>query len=261
MKVLMLTSTGDLEGQRAVLERAGVRVDTVRTLREVLERVARYSYRVIAIDLDELAAAPSEVVSTIRRVTCAPLLLTRRFIDDVDQIVALEAGADCIASKPFTGRLLLAHLIAIDRSRGRTAPAVDRPNEYGELRVDPARQSVWWNNSQIDLRGLELDILNVLVAARGRPVARDVILERLGRSNSSWRATNTAVSRLRNRLRAQGVDGIRICAISGYGYRLSLCDSVSAIGVLNARSLPVPTVSTDLNRQGRNSVAPGSSRG
>lgn len=248
MKVLMLTSSGDLEDQRNFLERAGVRVDAVRNLREVLERGSRFSYRVVVIDLDELAAAPSEVVSTIRKVTSAPLLLTRRFVDDVDQIVALEAGADCIASKPFTGRLLLAHLIATDRSHEQTVPAVDHPNEFGELRVDPATQAVWWSSSRIDIRGLELDILNVLVAARGRPVPRDVMLQRLGRSSSSWRAMNTAVSRLRNRLRAQGVEGVRIRAVSGYGYQLSLCDSDRS-RVPNARTLPVFSVSTDLNRQ------------
>lgn len=224
MKVLMLTAQSVLDEQRLILERAAMRLEVVATFQDVLDRAARASYRIIAIDLDQVGAAPAEVVALVRGVTSAPLLLTRCFVDDVDQIVALEAGADAVVSKPLSGRLLLAHLRLIDRLRETAASPINRASEYGALRVDPAQRTVTWNGLRLDVRGVEVDILGLLAAARGRPVARDAMLERLGRAPSCWRALNTAVSRLRVRLRSHGLAQIQICAVSRLGYRLSVHD-------------------------------------
>ena len=235
MKILMLAATSGLAEQLAALEPADYDVETVSTLREVLDRAERCSYRIIAIDLDEVAAAPAEVVASVRTVSSAPLLLARRFVDDIDQIVALEAGADGIASKPLTARLLLAHLRSIGRSREQAVAPIQRPSEFGALRVDPSRQIAAWGMTRIDVRGVEIDILNLLAAAKGRPISRDTLLECLGRGPGCWRALNTSVSRLRKRLQAQGLEQIRICAVSRYGYRLSLCESEPGFVVRAAR--------------------------
>lgn len=224
MKVLMLTGQNVLDEQRSILERAAMRLEVVATFQDVLDHAARASYRIIAIDLDQVGAAPAEVVALVRGVTSAPLLLTRSFVDDVDQIVALEAGADAVASKPLSGRLLLAHLRFIDRLRETAASPINRASAYGALEVDPAQRTVSWKGVRVDARGVEVDILGLLAAARGRPVAREAMLERLGRSPSCWRALNTAVSRLRVRLRAQGLAQIHIFAVSRLGYRISVHD-------------------------------------
>lgn len=235
MKVLMLTAQGVLDEQRLILERAALRLEVVATFQDVLERAARASYRIIAIDLDQVGAAPAEVVALVRGVTSAPLLLTRCFVDDVDQIVALEAGADGVVSKPLSGRLLLAHLRLIDRLRETAGSPINRASEYGALRVDPAQRTVTWNGSRVDARGVEVDILGLLTSARGRPVARDAMLERLGRTPHCWRALNTAVSRLRARLRSQGLAQIQIYAVSRLGYRLSVHDERIRSSVRAAR--------------------------
>ena len=134
---------------------------------------------------------------------------------------------------------MLAHLRLIDRLRETAASPINRASEYGALRVDPAQRSVTWNGFPVDARGVEVDILGLLAAARGRPVTRDAMLERLGRSPSCWRALNTAVSRLRARLRSQGLVQVQICAVSRLGYRLSVHDERIRPCVRAARAHPV----------------------
>ena len=100
MKILMLAEPDRICGGREVLEREGCRVDVVADIASAVAQAGRCRYEVVTVDLDQVRLAPAEVVGLLRQVTDAPLLLTRRFVDDVDQIVALEAGADAVAAQP-----------------------------------------------------------------------------------------------------------------------------------------------------------------
>jgi two-component system response regulator BaeR len=237
MKILMLTTTSRVYQDRELLERESCRVEFVADIGSAIALARRVRYDVLAIDLDQVRQAPAEVVGLLRQVTDAPLLLTRRFVDDVDQIVALEAGADAVVAQPLSPRLLLAHLRRLGRVCGERVVPVQYAAEYGPLRVDPVRQRASWNGCDIQLVGSEVLLLSVLAAARGRPVSRDSLLRALGRTESMARALNTAISRLRTRLRRQGIAQIRIQAVSRTGYRLMLClDGRDELAALRRRS-------------------------
>jgi DNA-binding response OmpR family regulator len=237
MKILMLTTTSRVYQDRELLERESCRVEFVADIGAAIALARRIRYDVLAIDLDQVGQAPAEVVGLLRQVTDAPLLLTRRFIDDVDQIVALEAGADAVVAQPLSPRLLLAHLRRLGRVCGERGVPVQYAAEFGPLKIDPVRQRASWNDRDIQLVGSEVTVLNVLAAARGRPVSRDNLLQALGRTEAMARALNTAISRLRTRLRRQGIEQIRIQAVSRTGYRLLLClDGRDGLASLRRRS-------------------------
>ena len=128
-----------------------------------------------------------------------------------------------MAAQPLSPRLLLAHFRRLRRLAGERAVPGLHAAEYGPLKIDPARRRVTWRERPVELCGSELTIVSVLAAARGRPVSRDELLQALGRPASLSRALNTAISRIRARLQRQGIDEIRIQAVSRSGYRLVLC--------------------------------------
>ncbi len=223
MKILMLTTASRVYQDREVLEREDCRVEFVTDIGAAIALARSVRYHAVAIDLDQVRQSPAEVVGLLRRVTNAPLLLTRRFVDDVDQIVALEAGADAVAAQPLSPRLLLAHLRRLDRLVEERVAPVQHATEYGPLKVDPARHRVTWRDQRIEVCDSELVILGQLAAVRGRPVSREALLQALGRAETLSRALNTAISRLRARLVRQGFTQIRIQSVSRTGYRLLLC--------------------------------------
>jgi DNA-binding response OmpR family regulator len=219
----------------ALPEASSWSVDRVATLAAALDTCRTGRFDVICIDLDVVNNAPAEVVGLLRRVTTAPVLLMRRFVDDVDQIVALEAGADAVAPKPLSARLLLAHLRRL-MVLGHERPIMTNDVvEYGPLRLDSARQSTTWHGRRVSLCPSEVAIMKALAAGRGRPVARQAILQALGRPVERAHALTSAMSRLRSRLRRQGLHELNVQAVSGHGYRLVL------FGVSAPARRPVPS--------------------
>ena len=89
----------------------------------------------------------------------------------------------------------------------------------GKLRVDPAARSVWVGDTEVELTGLELDILAALAKQAGEVIPRDRLLAAAGRSDVvvSERAIDVHISHLRQKLG----EGVRIKTVRGVGYVLS----------------------------------------
>ena len=133
--------------------------------------------------------------------------------------MGLELGADDYLPKPFNPRELLARLRAILR-RVESGTDEDAPLESGGLRVDPARREVWLDGAVIELTTTEFDLLRVLVAAAGRVVPRERLME-LARGED-WaafeRSVDVHVSHLRKKLGDDPKRPRRIKTIRGVGY-------------------------------------------
>lgn len=92
---------------------------------------------------------------------------------------------------------------------------------FGGLRVDARLREASWAGDPLPLTPREIEVLQVLTAAAGRTVRREVIYQRVW----GWsmprgdRAVDVNVKRLRNKL-AKAKVGITIATHSGVGYRL-----------------------------------------
>jgi DNA-binding response OmpR family regulator len=144
------------------------------------------------------------------------IMLTARG-DETDRIVGLEIGADDYLPKPFNPRELLARLRAVLRRSGGEARSTEL--RVGRLRIDPAARTAWVDDVEIELTGLELDILAALAKQAGEVIARERLLGAAGRSDVvvSERAIDVHISHLRQKLG----EGVRIKTVRGVGYVLS----------------------------------------
>jgi DNA-binding response OmpR family regulator len=147
--------------------------------------------------------------------TIPVLMLTARG-DEADRVVGLELGADDYVAKPFSPRELLARLRAVLR---RAAPAVvgERLVAAGIV-VDVGARHVTVDGAEIELTGLELDILIALVRRAGRVVPRSALLAEAGRDDVavSERTVDVHVSKLRKKLGDEAAKRIR--TVRGIGY-------------------------------------------
>jgi two-component system alkaline phosphatase synthesis response regulator PhoP len=145
--------------------------------------------------------------------------------EEIDRVVGLELGADDYLSKPFSVRELLARIKAVLR---RTASAdKDHPDTSlqgrGGLNLDVESHLASVNGISLDLTRLEFNILNLLLSNAGRVMTRERLLEQVWGYDfvGDTRAVDSAMKRLRAKLRSVSPEADSIEAVRGVGYRLN----------------------------------------
>jgi DNA-binding response OmpR family regulator len=116
-----------------------------------------------------------------------------------DLVDGLSLGADDYIAKPFDLPELVARVGALVR---RAQPAFPPVLQHGELELDTTRRRAWRAGRLLELSPKELGVLELLLAAGGRVVSSEEMLERVWDENADpfSQAVKTTVSRLRVKL-------------------------------------------------------------
>ena len=206
------------------LGRYGFRVRTVHRGDTGLKAALEKNYALVLLDVMLPGLDGFEVLKRIRAESPVSVLLLTARGEDVDRIVGLEIGADDYLSKPFNPRELLARIRAILRRSQSPAPV----QELNLLRVEGlelnrAARTVTDEGKKIDLTDVEFALLEALMRAPGKVVAREEISESvLGRKFHPFdRSLDMHVSRLRRKLGERGGEE-RVKTIRGMGYQLAV---------------------------------------
>jgi two-component system OmpR family response regulator len=162
-----------------------------------------------------------EVLRTMRASSSIPVLMLTARGDEADRVVGLELGADDYVAKPFSPRELLARLRAVLR---RTQPsfASERIVAAG-IEIDVDSRRVRCDGDDVELTGLEFDVLVALVRRAGRVVPRSALLAYAGRDDVSVseRTVDVHISKLRKKLGDDPRSPRRIRTVRGVGYTMS----------------------------------------
>jgi DNA-binding response OmpR family regulator len=162
-----------------------------------------------------------EVCRKIRaaRPDLAIVILTARD-QELDIVAGLDAGADDYIVKPFRLSELLARVRAhLRRAAARVAQEPDAPLQAGALTIDRAARRAWRDDSELELRPKEFDLLALLVAEAGRVVTRDRIMREIWDTEwmGSTKTLDTHVLTLRNKVGSEAITTLR-----GIGYRFEV---------------------------------------
>jgi two-component system phosphate regulon response regulator PhoB len=150
--------------------------------------------------------------------SAVPIIMLTAKADEVDRVVGLELGADDYVAKPFSPRELVARVRAVLR---RARPSVvEHALSGGGVTLDPARHRVAVGEASVDLTPKEFDLLHALMAAPGRVLSREHLLNHVwgyARAEAiESRTVDVHVRRLRAKL---GDAGRRIATVKSVGYR------------------------------------------
>lgn len=164
-----------------------------------------------------------EVLRRIRHEGELPVVMLSETNDDIDRIVAFELGADDYLSKSCNLRELHLRLRAILR-RARHTLAANRLRKtgLGRLEFAPTARKAVWRGKPLQLTGTEYDLLALLFAGAGRPVAKSDLAKRvLGRElQSHERSVDMHISNLRKKLGTLADGRSAIQTVRGAGYQL-----------------------------------------
>ncbi len=182
----------------------------------------------IIYDAQADAAPLPLALSQLRRRFAGALLVIDGSGDEVDEIMALELGADAHMSHPVTPRRLRARLEALLRRHGSGAAlqAEHGDNTPADLpagwRLDPVHNQLQRGEHHIALSGGQAHLLRCLAQHAGRVVPRAELHGQVCAPDSQLRArsVDVYVHPQRQRLSAAGVRDLTIEAVRGRGFVL-----------------------------------------
>jgi DNA-binding response OmpR family regulator len=218
MRVLVVEDDGELaDAIAAGLRQEQMAVDVANDGMAGLDRALFTDYDVIVLDRDLPGRHGDEVCAELVKAGCRSrvLMLTASATVE-DRVDGLSLGADDYLPKPFAFAEFVARLRALMR---RNQPALAPVLENGDLRLDPARRTATRAGRPLDLGAKEFGVLELLLAAQGRVVSAEELLERVWdeMADPFTSAVKVTVSRLRRKLGEPPV--IETMAQAGYRIR------------------------------------------
>ncbi len=217
MRVLVAEDHERLARAVAVgLRRYGMTVDVALHGDDALARLGANRYDVVILDRDlpgthgddicrRLAAGGSE--SRVLMLTAASSVK--------DRVEGLGLGADDYLPKPFDFTEMVARVQALGRRPGAPQAAA---LTYGDVSLDPEKRVATRSGRALALSPKEFAVLECLLAAGGKPVSAEELLERVWDQLTD--PFTTTVKATVNRLRAKLGDPPVIRTIREVGYRV-----------------------------------------
>jgi DNA-binding response OmpR family regulator len=217
VRVLVVEDDGALADVIARgLRQEALAVDLAGDGEEALTKTASTSYDVVVLDRDLPRVHGDDVCRRLASESSGEriLMLTASGTLD-DRVNGLQLGADDYLPKPFAMKELVARIRALGR---RPQSAVPPVLETADVQLDPGRRSATRAGRELNLTRKEFGVLEVLMAADGRVVSSEELLEKVWDefTDPFTNAIRITVMTLRRKLGEPAL----IDTVVGVGYKL-----------------------------------------
>lgn len=204
------------------LEKDGYKVSSATTGEDGLRAARQLNPDLILLDLMLPGIDGLEVCRMLRdekqtRAIAVVMLTAKQ--EESDIVTGLEVGADDYLTKPFSPRVLVAHIRAVLRRKKKEQESDDLSVlRVGELSIDPGRHVVTIADKVINLTPTEFALLSILARRPGWVFSRNQLVDdiRGGDVIITDRAVDVQVAGLRKKL---GQWGDLVETVRGVGYR------------------------------------------
>lgn len=225
--VLIIEDDAPIENFMATaMTSQGYKTITAQTGETGISLAASWNPDIILLDLGLPDIDGMKVISRIREICDAPIIVVSARHMDHEKVDALDSGADDYVGKPFSVPELLARIRVALRHHERINQDETEDNLYRnrDLEIDFARRIVKVREEIIHLTPIEYDILCQLAIHAGRVLTHKQILKKI-RGNyqpeSDSQTLRVFVSNLRRKIELNPADPEYIQTEVGVGYRLA----------------------------------------
>ncbi len=208
------------------LKREGYLVEVAYDGQEGLEKVRSKPPDLAIVDIMLPRLSGTDLVTEMRqdpRTAGVPIIMMTAKGEDSDVVVGLQLGADDYVTKPFSMSVLVARMGAVLR-RAAAMNGGKGPLTCGPVTIDPDRHVVEVNGETVSLTLTEFRLLVALVAARGRVLSRNQLIDQAMGINAivTDRTIDVHLTALRRKL---GDARACIQTVRGVGYRMTAEDA------------------------------------
>ncbi len=204
------------------LESQGYHVVTAEDGRKGLEMAKRLKPDMIILDVMLPLMDGFEICKTIRKEgIISPVLMLTVKDEEVDKVLGLELGADDYVVKPFSLKEVTARVKALLRR------VDDYQNEmsvyhFGDVELDFHKYESRKAGKALDLTPLELKILKLMIAKKGKVITRDEFLDNIwGEDNLSvsHRTVDSHIAHIRKKIEKNPSSPKHILSVHSIGYK------------------------------------------
>lgn len=198
------------------LRREGMAVDVVHDGKAALTKAAVNSYDVVVLDRNLPSLHGDDVCrQLVARQSLARILMLTAAGSIQDRVTGLDLGADDYLPKPFALKELVARIRALGRRAVTPVPPV---LSTADVVLDPARHVAARAGRDMGLTKKEFGVLQVLLAAEGRVVSAEELLEKVWDENTDpfTNVVRVTIMTLRRKLG----DPPLIQTVAGVGYKI-----------------------------------------
>lgn len=207
----------------AYLTRNGFQVYMVRDFRDVLHEFAERGPDLVLMDVNLPQYDGFYWCRQIRTHSICPILFISARDSGMDQVMALENGADDYITKPFQYEVVLAKIRSqLRRAYGTYASVQQEPKiTNGALVLYPERYVLEHQGNSVELTQKEAVLMEVLMGKAGRVVGRERLLDLMWEDQHfiDDNTLNVYITRVRRKLKELGA-GDALETVRGVGYRL-----------------------------------------
>jgi len=140
---------------------------------------------------------------------------------EVDEVLALDLGADDYLRKPFSARQLLARIRALTRRANATQHvSANTAVSVGPISLDSMRHEVSRNGVKVRLTPIESRLLHLLLTHSGQVLPTDTIVERVWGYDDTGDTSlvKTHIRHLRQKVEPEPNNPQYIVTVPGVGY-------------------------------------------
>jgi len=206
-----------------LLFKYGFNVSILEDFEHVDEQVRIFEPHLILMDINLPYFDGFYWCAIIRKISFCPIIMVSARNTDLDQVIALDNGADEYVTKPFNNEVLIAKIKSLlRRTYGDYVSSNDMVEIHG-LTINTNRLIMSYQNKEVILTNKELILLKCLVNNHEKVVSREILLEKVW-DNQSFVEDNTLnvnIARIRKKLENLGLANV-LETVRGLGYRLSL---------------------------------------
>lgn len=205
------------------LSKAGHQPIVARDGKQALQLARAEQPDLVILDLMLPGIDGLEVCRALRKDGDLPIIMLTAKDEEVDRVVGLELGADDYVVKPFSVRELMARIKSVLRRAQPKAADTAAILHIGDLRLDVARHQVSWRDTPFELTSIQFELLRVFMMNPGRVFSREELLNQVWGYDyfGDTRTVDSAIKRLRARLREIAADAELIVTVRDAGYKLS----------------------------------------
>ena len=193
-------------------------VKSVLNFRAVKQEIVEFDADLVLMDIGLPFYSGFYWTTELRKISQIPIIFISSSSDDMNQITAMNQGADDFITKPFSLSLLQAKIKALLRR----SYAFSGAEKLEFLNYTLTENTLTTDRESIDLTASENKILTLLFRKKGEVITKEVILHELWQTDEfiDVNTLNVKMTRLRKKLSSVGLDA-HIITKRGAGYVLA----------------------------------------